>query len=183
MKRILFLAGVVLFVAGGLWAQEPAPGEELALSTDANGTELVLVLRSGKRVTYSRAEIARIEYVVPKAAPAGGGLSRLTSGQALDCNANDRGKLYPCKIRITSYNSASGAIVGELTWTTLSSVHRIRGKFAGNKLSFTEAEAIRAGAAHLNVEYSLAVSAGSASGTWIDHSDNNSRGTFTIKIP
>lgn len=136
-----------MFAAGGLWAQEPDPSEELALSTEANWTELVVVLSSGKRVTYSRGDIARIEYVVPKAAPAAGGVSRLTSGQMLECNANDRGKL------------------------------------AANQLTFTEVEAIRAGAAHLNVEYSLAIRTEAASGSWIDHSDNNSRGTFTIQIP
>jgi hypothetical protein len=183
VKSFLLLAGVMGLAGAGLWAQEVGQGEELALRTDSDWTELVIVLRNGKRVTYSRADIAKIEYLVPKAAPAAGGVSRLTSGQVLDCSAKDGAKLYPCKVRISSYNSASGAIVGELTWTTLSSVHRIRGKLAANQLTFTEVEAIRAGAAHLNVEYSLAIRAGAASGSWIDHSDNNSRGTFTIQIP
>jgi hypothetical protein len=80
-------------------------------------------------------------------------------------------------LRITSYDPGTGAIVGELTWTTLSSVNRIRGTLAGTNLTFTETEAIHPGAAHLNVEYNLTVSQSSTDGTYTDHTDNTRGGT------
>lgn len=190
MKLLFILTIVFLIGVSGtdLQAQDEPRGEGLALRSDPEWTEFVVVLRNGKRVTYSRSEIAKLEYVAPKqtsgsgASTTGSGnaVSRLTSGQAIDCEARAGGKSYPCKVRVTSYNKLTGAITGELTWTTLSSVHRIRGKLSGDNLSFTETEAIRAGGAHLNVEYTLTISGRSASGTWIDRSDNNSRGTYAI---
>lgn len=171
----------------GVWAQDKPDAEELALRSDPEWTQLVVVLRDGKRVTYSRSEIVKIEYVTPRSSSApgsaiGGGnvIARLTSGKALGCEARAGGKVYPCSVRVTSHDKSTGGIVGELTWTSLASVHRIRGKLSGNQLSFTETEAIRKGGAHLNVEYTLTISGGTAKGSWVDRGDNNARGTFSI---
>jgi hypothetical protein len=66
-----------------------------------------------------------------------------------------------------------------VTWTTLNSVNKIQGRLAGSNLTFREVQAIRAGAAHLNVSYALVVSSVSAKGTWTDHGDG-STGTAAI---
>jgi hypothetical protein len=182
---LILLSLTALFVPG-VRAQEARQGEELALRSDSGWTELVVVLRSGRRVSYARADIAKVEYVVPRSTGVGtstGGApaSLLSSGKVFACEARDGGRVWPCAIRITSYTAASGAIVGELTWKTLSSVHRIRGKLSGSSMSFTEVEAIRPGGAHLNVSYALTLSPGGANGTYTDHNDN-SRGTYAITI-
>ena len=111
------------------------------------------------------------------------GVQILTSGEVLSCQARDGrdGRLWPCKIQITSHDASTGAIAGELTWPTLSSVHRIQGKLSGNSLTFTETQAIRKGSAHLNVAYTMTVSPGAATGSYLDHGDN-SRGGMTITL-
>lgn len=187
-KSSALVAILFLLVSPGasVLAQEEEQGEEIALRTDTDWTELVVVLRSGRRVAYSRSDVLRVEYVTPKAGAGSGPAAvsaRLTSGQVMNCSAQAGGKNYPCTVRITSFNRSSGAIVGELTWTTLSSVHRIRGKLAGNSLSFTETEAIRAGGAHLNVDYTLTISGNAVSGSWVDRSDHDAKGTYSIKVP
>jgi hypothetical protein len=105
--------------------------------------------------------------------------STFTGGTVLTGEAHANGRNWPFKIRITNHTPANGAIVGEITWTSLSSVHRIRGKLSGNTLTFEETEAIRAGGAHLHCTYSMTLSSTGAKGTWIDPADN-SRGTIVI---
>ena len=81
--------------------------------------------------------------------------------------------MWPFKVRVTSYSAGSGDLVGELTWTSLSSTHRVRGKLVGSSLTFTEVEAIRAGSAHLNVAFTFTISGSGAKGSWVDHADRS----------
>ena len=154
-------------------AQTPPEGEELALRTDPAWQQLVVVLSNGRRVTYQRADVKSILYV------GGDFISSFTGGTALSGEAHANGRVWPLTIRITSHTPANGAIVGEITWTSLGSVHRIRGKLSGATLTFEETEAIRAGGAHLRCTYSMTMSSTGAKGTWIDPSDK-SRGTIVV---
>lgn len=115
---------------------------------------------------------------------AASGLESLLSGEELPCEARDgkSGQRWPCVIRITSHDSATGAIAGEVTWSTLGAVHRIEGRSAGQSLTFRETGAIRAGSAHLNVEYTMTVSGAAVAGTYVDHTDGG-KGTATITLP
>ncbi len=134
---------------------------------------MVVVLSNGRRVTYQRADVKTVLYVGSDFS------SSFTGGTALSGEAHATGRVWPFKIRITNHTPANGAIVGEITWTSLSSAHRIRGKLSGSTLTFEETEAIRAGGAHLHCTYSMTLSSTGAKGTWIDPSDN-SRGTIVI---
>lgn len=113
-------------------------------------------------------------------------INRLISGESLSCEAQEtqgpRGaKIWPCTIEITSYDPASGTIMGAITWSTLGSINRIRGSLSGEVLEFMETEAIRAGGAHLNVSYTVSLSTEGASGTYFDNGEKSS-GTFRIMI-
>jgi len=155
--------------------------------------EMVIHTKDGRaiRVQVEASEIASIEFVSGPAlpAPTGGAafLPTLTSGKTLSGEAWEgqgprAGRTWQFLLKITSYDPATGAIVGELTWPSLSSVHRIRGRLAGTSLTFTEAEAIRPGGAHLNVAYTFTLAQSSATGTYTDHTDNSS-GTAKINAP
>lgn len=148
-------------------------GEELALRTDPGWQQLVVVLSNGRRVTYQRSEVKSVLYV------GGDFTSSFTGGTTLTGEAHAGGRTWPFKIRITSHAAAGGAIVGEITWPSLNSVHRIKGKLSGNNLTFEETEAIRAGSAHLHCTYAMTLNATGAKGTWLDPSDN-ARGTIVI---
>jgi len=145
--------------------------------------EMVIRTKDGRtlRVQVEASEIASIEFVSGQAlpAPTGGAafLPTLTSGKTLPGEAwGDAGGNWKFELKITSYNPSTGAIVGEITWPSLSSVHRIRGRLAGNSLTFTETEAIRPGGAHLNVAYTFTLAQSSATGTWIDNGDKSHGG-------
>ena len=58
-----------------IYAQEPIEGEEsdLALREDP-WTHLVITVKGGKRVTYTRGEIVKVQYLTQK--PSGGGVAR-----------------------------------------------------------------------------------------------------------
>lgn len=77
------------------------------------------------------------------------------------------GRAWPVKLKVVQAD-ASGAFRGELDWTTLSSLHEIRGTSAGWTLTFREVAAIRRGAAHLNCEYALIGDRNSLRGRWIE---------------
>ena len=163
-----------------------------------NGTKQSQVIKGGVTWTMGRAGTRDIKVVVSDSAGStaeahaqievreGGGvgspfLQTLTSGNTLSGEAWEiqgprNGRKWPFKVKITSYDPDTGAIVGEITWPTLSSVHRIRGTLAGTSLNFTETEAIQPGSAHLNVSYALTVSQSSADGTYADHTDNTNGG-------
>lgn len=100
-------------------------------------------------------------------------VASITSGKTLFGEAHQDLKRWPFELRITNYDSSTGGIVGNLTWQTLNSVHRIRGTLAGKRLEFTEVEAIRRGAAHLNVYYEITLSGYSGQGTWVDLGDKS----------
>jgi hypothetical protein len=145
--------------------------------------EMVIHTKDGRaiRVPVEANEIASIEFVSGQALPAPTGgvsfLPTLTSGKTLAGEAwGDAGGNWKFQLKITSYNPSTGGIVGEITWPSLSSVHRIRGKLVGTSLTFTETEAIRAGGAHLNVAYTFTLSQSSATGTWIDNGDKSHGG-------
>ena len=99
---------------------------------------------------------------------------KLHNGKAVQGN-----KSWPFKIRITNFNKTTGAFVGELTWTSLGSIHLINGTLNGGKLAFKEVKAIKAGGAHLNVVYTMTTSSNNATGTWVDLGDK-SKGTIAI---
>ena len=94
------------------------------------------------------------------------------------CSQGLGSREWPFKIQITSLER-DGSLTGELTWLTLSSVHRIRGTLIGGALEFVEVEAIRRGGAHLNVAYTLTVTQAGATGSWVDRGDG-SKGTVRI---
>ncbi|MCX6564842.1 MAG: hypothetical protein NTW38_00190 [Candidatus Aminicenantes bacterium] len=140
--------------------------------------EMVIHTKDGRtiRVQVEANEIANIEFVSGSSLPVPI-LSTLTSGKPLSGEAwGDAGGDWKFEMKITSYNPSTGAIVGEITWPSLSSVHRIRGSLAGTSLTFTETEAIRAGGAHLNVAYTFTLGSTSATGTWIDNGDKSHGG-------
>jgi hypothetical protein len=148
--------------------------------------EMVIHTKDGRaiRVPVEANEIASIEFVSGPALPApplptsgAAFLETLTSGRTLSGEAwGDGGGNWKFELKITSYDPSTGAIVGEITWPSLSSVHRIRGKLVGTSLTFTETEAIRAGGAHLNVAYTFTLSQSSATGTWLDNGDKSHGG-------
>lgn len=94
------------------------------------------------------------------------------SGEARETAGPRGNKSWPFTLRITSYDPVSGGVEGEISWPSLQSLHRIRGKITGNTLAFDEKEAIKAGQAHLNVDYKLTLTDSGASGTYDDHADN-----------
>jgi hypothetical protein len=155
--------------------------------------EMVIHTKDGRalHVQVEANQIASIEFVSGPALPAPTSglpfLKTLTSGKTLPGESWENqgpraGRKWPFQFKITSYDPATDAIEGELNWVSIGSINRIRGKLAGTTLTFTEVEAIRPGAAHLNVSYTLTVSQGSAAGTYLDHSDNSS-GEARISAP
>jgi len=153
--------------------------------------ETVIHTKDGRtiRVPVEANEIARIEFVatptpIPPTPPTAGQpafLQTLVNGGERTGEAwGDSGGRWKFTLKITSYDRATGALVGQITWPSLSSVHRVRGTLTGNKLTFTEVEAIRPGGAHLNVAYTFTLGKNSATGTWVDNGDK-SRGGATVE--
>lgn len=103
----------------------------------------------------------------------GNWLDGFTSGKVHNGKAFQGSKSWPFTIRITDYNKTTGALVGELTWKSLNSIHLIRGTINGSKLTFKEEQAIKRGGAHLNVVYTMQISNKDAKGTWIDQGDKS----------
>lgn len=104
------------------------------------------------------------------------------AGMPVNCEARDGGRVWPCHFRITQHDAATGQFEAQLEWPSLGSVHRVRGTLHGSQLRFTEVEAIRAGGAHLNVDYTMTVGGGRAEGRYLDRTDGGS-GTMTIPWP
>lgn len=153
-------------------------------------SEIVIHTKSGKviRVPVDASEIASIEFSPtappPPPPPSGGSVFQsLASGKTVSGEARgDKGGYWPFQLKITSYDPSTGAIVGQITWTSLASVHRVKGSLTGMRLGFTETEAIRAGSAHLNVAYTFTLAAATASGSWVDNGDK-SHGSAKILAP
>ncbi|MBK6589568.1 MAG: tetratricopeptide repeat protein [Acidobacteria bacterium] len=102
------------------------------------------------------------------------------SGEARETQGPRGNRTWPFTLRITSYDPATGLVVGEITWPSLQSVNRVRGNFSGNTLALTETEAIKAGSAHLNVGYTIVISESGATGKYSDHADNTEG---TVRMP
>ncbi len=87
---------------------------------------------------------------------------------------------WPCIVRVTSYDEKTGDFVGKIEWTSLNSIHEIKGKLTSKMLSFKETKFIKKGNAILNCVYEfdlLAVQNQSTTrlnGTWKD--PNTKRG-------
>jgi len=111
------------------------------------------------------------------------GVVALTSGKTLPCVARslDGRTSWPCRIRFSRFDGHSGKISGEVTWTTLRSIHVVEGELHGGRLKFTETRAIRRGDAELNVSYDLQLGARSAVGGWTDRR-GRSRGPMSITL-
>ncbi|GBC59728.1 hypothetical protein DENIS_0669 [Desulfonema ishimotonii] len=152
-------------------------------------SEIAIHTKDGRtvRVQVEADEISRIEFVTTAPPPAkpitAPTPAKPTFIQAL-LNGKDRpgeawgdsGGRWNFKLKITSYDRATGYVVGQITWPSLSSVHRVRGKLTGDKLTFTEVEAIRPGGAHLNVSYTFTLGNSSATGRWLDNGDKSHGG-------
>lgn len=124
----------------------------------------------------------------PAAAVAGGasgpGSPRtgLLGGAETPCRAREAsGKEWPCSVRITAVR-ADGGVAGEMTWTSLGSVHRPKGTLRGSTLTFTETEAIRPGNATLGTTDTVTLSGAGGSGTYSDPVAQQS-GTIEIGRP
>mgnify|MGYP001393592557 CR=1 FL=1 len=84
-------------------------------------------------------------------------------------------------VRITAVR-ADGGVAGEMTCTSLGSVHRPKGTLRGSTLTFTETEAIRPGNATLGTTYTVTLSGAGGSGTYSDPVAQQS-GTIEIGRP
>ncbi len=102
----------------------------------------------------------------------------LLSARAFPCVAVDAqgSRNWPGTIK---FSGTPEAVTGEVTWTTLNSVHRIAGRLSGTTLRFTEVSAIKAGSAHLNTSYTLTFAHGGLSGKYVDGADV---GRFSIDL-
>ena len=137
---------------------------------------MVVVTKDGQQHRFNLADVVRIDFgnaapTPPPPPPHGNWVDDFTGGKVLTGEARQGSKVWPCRIKVSNYSKSTGAFTGEVTWTSLNSVHRIQGRLAGSTLTFTEVEAIRAGSAHLRVSYTLSVGTSGAKGSWIDPAD------------
>lgn len=147
--------------------------------------ELAIHTKDGRtiKVPVDANEIARIEFVAqkPDAPVEPAFLKTIISGKERSGEAwTASGSRWRFGLKITSFDGSTGAFSGQIVWPSLSSIHRIQGNVAGDKLSFTEVEAIQAGSAHLHVSYVFTLGKNDANGTWVDNGDR-SRGEAKIK--
>jgi len=185
MPTIVILFILAIISAIPVFAE--ADSTELLQLKETPWSHLVITLQNGNKITVKRPDIVRIQYVNQdnhtgaSNIPVSGAqfLPIFTSGREFSGEARQGSKTWPFKIKVVNYNNSTGAFNGEISWSSLSSIHRIRGVIKGKTLTFTEVEALRRGSAHLNVSYSLTASAQDAQGTWLDQGD---RSTGTIVI-
>jgi hypothetical protein len=97
----------------------------------------------------------------------------LLSGETFRCRAQDgrSGKVWPCTIHLAG---TAEHVKGELTWSSLDSIHRVAGTLSGNTLKFTEVSAVHPGGAHLRCSYTLKLSGDRLLGTYQDPVDGSS---------
>jgi hypothetical protein len=133
--------------------------------------ETVIHTKDGRtiKVPVEANEIARIEFVAGQNEEIPSFLQTLTTGKERSGEAWAGSGRWKFGLKITSYDRSTGVVGGEISWPSLSSVHRIEGKVTGEKLTFTEVEAIQAGSAHLNVTYVFTLGKKDATGTWVDN--------------
>lgn len=82
--------------------------------------------------------------------------------------ADKKGSKFPSTLRITSVDDVSGDFVGEVSWPSLNSVHRIEGSIKGSTVVFKETKHIKQGGAHLNCEYAFVFDGQTLKGRWIE---------------
>jgi hypothetical protein len=109
------------------------------------------------------------------------GLS-LTSGTVLQGEVVDKkGTRFPGTIRITNANDLTGDFVGEVSWHSLNSVHKIEGRVKGNTVVFKETAYIRQGGAHLNCEYALVFDGQTLQGRWVEPGVDTGSANFAVQ--
>lgn len=95
--------------------------------------------------------------------------AHIKNGTAFKGEVTDKkGSKFASTVRITSINDASGDFVGEVSWPSLNSVHKIEGSIKGNTVVFKETEYIKQGGAHLNCEYAFVFDGQTLKGRWIE---------------
>jgi len=80
---------------------------------------------------------------------------RAAESRELVGEAGDGGRVWPMRVRISSYDPASRVVSGQVEWPTLQAIHRIEGRVSGNELIFEEVEYIDRGSAILGCVYTL----------------------------
>lgn len=89
---------------------------------------------------------------------------------------------WPVNLRFLSFEHSTGAVVGEIEWPSLNSVHRIEGIFNLDNLgfSFKEVAYIKKGQARLNCEYTTTIQWDDITGTWTD--PGSDKGTIKLSV-
>jgi hypothetical protein len=106
----------------------------------------------------------------------------LKSGTVLQGEATDKkGSKFPSTIRLTGVSEPTGDFVGEITWPSLSSVHKIEGRIKGSTVVFKETAAIKAGQAHLNCEYAFVFDGHELQGRWIEPGVDSGTATYALQ--
>ncbi|MBK6744281.1 MAG: tetratricopeptide repeat protein [Hydrogenophilales bacterium] len=133
-----------------------------------------------ERECQSRIDFAKRYLKAIEQDPEAVGVGALLTGKTFNCVAVDASsaKRWPCTIK---FGGTPGNVTGELSWTSLGSVHRIAGSLTGESLRFTETAAIKTGGAHLNVNYTLTRSGNRLTGNYQDPADR-STGSFNIDL-
>lgn len=113
----------------------------------------------------------------PVVKPASPGYAGASYGGSARSSAS--GRSWQAILRITTHDPGSGAIVGQLEWPSLNSIHRIEGKLKDGRLTFRETAYIRKGSAHLNVDYDATLKDNVITGVWNEVAGDS--GTFSFK--
>ncbi len=70
--------------------------------------------------------------------------------------ASEGQKVWPCTLKIQSFDEETGVFKGSVEWTTLNALHEIEGTLTKDALEFRETKYIRRGNAMLGVVYTFA---------------------------
>lgn len=125
--------------------------------------------------------LIRILLVLCFAAASAYAADTITAGTVLEGFVLDKKeRKYPMVVTIAAVDNATGKLEGNVSWTSLNSVHRIEGRVEGNRLTFKEVSYIKRGSAHLNCEYALVLDGGSLEGSWAEPGVD--RGAVRLKI-
>ena len=106
--------------------------------------------------------------------------SKISAGTILEGFVLDSKETnFPMEVKIVSIDK-TGNFKGEVTWSSLESVHKLEGKLSGNTITFKEVSAIKKGSAHLNCEYALVIDGDSLDGRWVEPGFDS--GVIKLKI-
>ncbi len=89
-------------------------------------------------------------------------------------------KKFPMVVKIESIDNATGKFIGDVSWSSLNSVHRIEGILTANTITFKEVSHIKKGGAHLNCEYAMIIEGNTLDGRWVEPGHN--RGIVQLKV-